>query len=656
MKLTDAVATLKGIGPRKARALGQLDIHTIGDLLNHYPSRVEFPPEPADIKGVLEPGNTATVVGTVDFVIGSPRDKAFACTVRSDRSETFGVRWFNMGRYLRSLNVQKGTGIMLFGKYKGPGCWNDFENPEFKVFPASKRPDLSGLRVVTYPVASGITSREISRYVKQALPLASLNVRLIHDPKDQVQYETALKEEKYNELFYMQLALAVQHHRRREAEPNVQCIPTPKAIEGYFPFEFTGDQRQAVWDIHGDICSDHAMNRLLQGDVGSGKTAVAAYAAMMMACNGGQTAILCPTQVLAEQHYWSLKKLFEGAGLQVCLSTGGNVSYRNYSISDVVIGTTALLAEDTKFRNLGLVVIDEQHKFGVEQRAELAKHGNPHMLLMTATPIPRTIAMTAFGDLDVSIIKEMPPGRTPVETCWFQSMPPGNHADDIILHELSRGNQVYVVCPRIEAIDDEMRAVEEVYQEYCRKFGAIASIGVLHGKMSKDSKQLTQQWWNCPSTTGKILVATTVVEVGVDNPNATVMVIEGAERFGLAQLHQLRGRVGRSNKKSYCFLLSDTDSGDGRARLKAMERTNDGFEIAEQDIKLRGPGDLLSTRQHGLPELKIADLVEDFDLMVAARAKAQALVALGSEAFMYSRHMDELKRRHGDVLHLGDVG
>ena len=644
MKLTDPITVLRGVGPRRARALGQLDIRTIGDLLNHYPSRVEFPPED-QLLGGLETGTVQTAVGKVGRVYTGRHDRDFACSIATHLGEEINVRWFNTGSYMHGL-VQRGTGIMLFGKYGGLGT--EFTNPEFRVFPASSKPDLSNLRIVTYPVTSGITSREISRYAKQVLHLASPNVRAIHDPTDQEIYDKAVRGEKYDELFYMQLALAIRSKRRKESLPNVQCIPTPKAIEDYFPFKFTGDQRQAIWDIHGDICGSHAMNRLLQGDVGSGKTAVAAYAAMVVACNGGQTAILCPTQVLAEQHYKTLKDLFGSAGLKCELLTGPVRHTDPYVQQDVVIGTTAILG-DVQWNDLGLVVVDEQHKFGVEQRAKLREHGNPHVLLMTATPIPRTIAMTAFGDLDVSIIKDMPPGRKPVETDWIRTEERADLMNSRIEFELARGNQVYVVCPRIEALDDEMRAVEEVVEEYKRRFPG-AGATALHGQMHPaDKKRVADEFM---AGEFQILVATTVVEVGVDCPNATVMVIEGAERFGLAQLHQLRGRVGRSEKQSYCFLLSDTDSLEGRARLKAMEGTNSGFEIAEQDIRLRGPGDLLSTRQHGLPELKIADLVTDYDLMVEARDQARNLVACDR----HSPHLQELGRRYGDVLHLGDTG
>lgn len=654
--LTTPVKLLSGVGPSKAAALKRLGIETVDDLLHHYPTSYYFAPRYGE---PLVTGTPGTVVGIVTSVSGSSwgTPKFTAVVDTSDRDGYTHVTWFN-GGYLRN-QIFKGSRLMVSGIVDRDG---GFTNPAYRVLKPSETPDPSVLNSVTYPVTKGITSREMSRLMlaiprslwwgRSPLPEA---LWFIHFPENQQCVDTARRQLKYDELFYMQLALAVQQAKRATVGPNVVCASTPADTTKYFPFNLTSEQMSAIGDIDADLCSGRAMNRLLQGDVGCGKTAVAAYAAILVAMNGGQTAILCPTEILARQHYETFKKYFDRAGVSVSLMIGNPPSdCKQIWGSDIVVGTTALLNPDRHFtRGLGLVIIDEQHKFGVEQRAVLRRHGNPHVLVMTATPIPRTIAMTVFGDLDVSSIKELPPGRLPVETTWHYD------CDEAVmdrLHvELEAGHQVYVVCPRIEALNDEMRAVEEVVEEY-RRLSPDASVGVLHGQMSPESKRLMQNWWTYPSDLGRILVSTTVVEVGVDNPNATVMVIEGAERFGLAQLWQLRGRVGRGKDQAYCFLLSDTDSQDARARLRAMETATSGFEIAEQDLILRGPGDLLSTSQHGLPDLKIADLVADYDILLEAREDAQNLVRRNPDLSGHPEMRAELVKRFGDYLDLGDVG
>jgi ATP-dependent DNA helicase RecG len=652
--LTTPVKNLKGCGPTRARALNRLGIETVEDLLHHFPSGYLFAPPVTDR---IEYNQSVTWVGAV------LQTRRWGRNFEAVFANGPTVTWYN-GWYLCE-SIFKGSRLMVSGVTTANG---GFINPGWKVLKPNETPDPSDLNTVAYPTTSGITSKDIGRLVRQCLDMVPClpgkqgALWAIHRPANQTQADSARQWFKYDELLYFQLALAVRQARREQERPNVWCKPPMLNPMQYFPFDFTDDQSHAVDDIMRDLCRGVAMNRLLQGNVGGGKTAVAAYAAIVMAFNGGQTAILCPTEILARQHYETIKEYFERAGVKCRLMVGGMVRRRTDTslplmhTPDIIIGTTSLLSEGADFANLGLVIIDEQHKFGVEQRAALRKHGNPHVLVMTATPIPRTMAMTVFGDLDVSTIRSMPPGRRPVETYWIGS---GPHWQDLrnawsmtVRDELAADHQVYVVCPRIEALDDEMRAVEEVSEEYANRFPD-AITGMLHGRMTPQEKQQVAEWWFSPPTGGgRILVSTTVVEVGVDNPNATVMVIEGAERFGLAQLHQLRGRVGRGEHQSYCFLLSDTDSGEARVRLRAMERTNDGFEIAEQDLKLRGPGDLLSTRQHGLPELKIASLPDDYDLLVEARKEARELVAKGP---LPAEIQKELERRYGSTLTLGDT-
>jgi ATP-dependent DNA helicase RecG len=652
MQLDTPIKEFSGVGPRKAASFRQLGIETVWDLIHHYPSSHTFAPE-LGLEG-KQIGDVVTVVGQVCAVWMHNYHRSLICRLdhTGHPSNDVQLTWFNP-QYVRSL-IHKGTWIIASGKLTEYGL----TNPVFKV--ASRRealPPASALNTVTYPVVNGVTSKDIQRAIGQIHEDLWFRISpcysRIHRSRNQEDYEADVRQIKYEELFYMQLGLALRQQRREQEPTNVRCIPSMIDIRQYFPFKLTDDQETAINDITRDMIWPHAMNRLLQGDVGSGKTVVAAYAAMLMAMNGGQTAILCPTQILAKQHYESIRGYFEAAGLK-CELIIGPIRYDDpREMPDVVIGTTSILG-DIQWNKLGLVIVDEQHKFGVEQRAALRKHGNPHCLVMTATPIPRTIAMTAFGDLSVSTIKEMPPGRKPVWTWHFRGINPADRYTNsspytTICNELSNGHQVYVVCPRIEALDDEMRAVEEVADEYASRFPTYV-VSVLHGKMSPADKELAIRSWVDGVTS--ILVSTTVVEVGVDNPNATVMVVEGAERFGLAQLHQLRGRVGRSEHQSYCFLISDTESADGRKRLRTMERTHDGFEIAEFDLKLRGPGSLFSTEQHGLPNLRMADIVEDYELMLEARDDARECVLAGISA----SDQAELERRFGANLLLGDVG
>lgn len=656
--LQTEVKNLKGVGPAKAAGLARLGIETVDQLLSHYPSGYTFAPEVLNTSlwGLPKDGETTTRVGVVACINKPNRHNGtfdFGVTLESG----IRVKWYG-GQYLRN-QIFRGTRLMVSGVVRD-GC---FTNPEFKVLKPGETPNPADLNTVTYPVASGITNKDIGRLVRQAMDGLDIpyggrpGMRWLHTPSCRAEANTARHDLKYDELFYMQLGLAVRRAQQTAEQSNVRCIVPPQSIWSYFPFAPTMDQMTAVSDIQYDLYQSRPMNRLLQGDVGCGKTAVAAYAAIVMAFNGGQTAILCPTEVLARQHYNTIKGFFDRAGVKcdLLLGGGGLPLAADATPCDIVVGTTALLSSGVRFSRLGLVIIDEQHKFGVEQRAALKRHGNPHMLVMTATPIPRTLAMTVFGDLDISTIKSMPPGRSPVETHWCRDGADHQYMRDVLQSELQQGHQVYVVCPRIEALDDEMRAVEEVYDEYRNRFPQV-EIGMLHGKMTPEWKDTVSQGWSRGDI--QILVSTTVIEVGVDNPNATVMVVEGAERFGLAQLHQLRGRVGRGNAPSYCFLLSDTDSSEGKSRLKIMEKTHDGFEIAEHDLKMRGPGDLLSTRQHGLPDLKLANLVEDFDLLLEARKDAFA-IAEADPALSAPEHRamrSELLKRFGEKLEMGDVG
>jgi ATP-dependent DNA helicase RecG len=406
------------------------------------------------------------------------------------------------------------------------------------------------------------------------------------------------------------------------------------------------------------------MNRLLQGDVGSGKTVVALYAALLAVAHKMQAAIMAPTEILAGQHFLSIERYLKNSSVKRILITGGLTGKKRTELLntirsgeiDIVIGTVALLQADIEFQNLGLVVIDEQHKFGVSQRAQLRKQTTPHCLVMTATPIPRTLAMTAFGDLDVSIIRHSPPGRGTVVTRWV-SRRDRQKAYEFIRERLKARKQAYFVYPRITAVeqDSDVKAATDEWEQLSKQVFPEFKVGLLHGRMPSAKKQQIMSDFR----RGKInlLVSTIVVEVGVDVPNATIMVIEGSDRFGLAQLHQLRGRIGRSDAKSYCFLFAETDNETAKSRLEVMTRSNDGFEIAEHDLRLRGPGEMFSTRQHGLPDLKIANIVDDFDLLVMARRNAFEMVS--NDPMLRQPEHRNIRRallaKFGDAIGLADI-
>lgn len=654
----DAVTEIqyvKGVGPARAKEFARLGVSRAADLLEYYPRNWVFPPKSDKIRAMTanREGTVRGIIEGIDVAAWSrpPRLEAYL----ADDTGVIKIVWFH-GAYLQK-QLTVGMEILLWGKvtrYKGQ---LQFTNPKFRVIEAEEHDDESKLGGAVYPATANLSSRQINRIIKPVVKKLAKDVdeffdteylrkrKLIERPKafewihlavDQDQVDKAKRRLKYDELFLMQAALALRRYRTENfmtaSAMNIDD-KIDSRIRRRFPFLLTEDQNNVISEIVSDMTRTIPMNRLLQGDVGSGKTVVALYAALTAVANKTQAAIMAPTEILANQHFLSIERYLNKSRVKRAVLTGGLAGRKREKLLreieqghiDIVVGTVALLQGDIKFRNLGLVVIDEQHKFGVHQRALLRKETSPHCLVMTATPIPRTLAMTAFGDLDVSIIKHCPPGRGKVIT---RRVNPENRtaAFDFIRKRLRAKKQAYFVYPRISTTEDEseLKAAVDEYHRLSENEFADFRVGLLHGRMKSDEKEQTMQEFR----KGKIdvLVATVVIEVGVDVPNATIMVIEGADRFGLAQLHQLRGRIGRGQSNSYCLLFSDSETEVSAKRLEVMERTNDGFVIAEEDLRLRGPGELLSARQHGMPDLKIADIIEDSALLLMSRRDAAELI------------------------------
>ena len=644
------VRYLKGVGPKTAERFEKLGILTLSDLLCHYPRRYLDFSKPYSIAEA--PADTECVVKAEVFAKPGgrilPGGRRMERITAGDDVSSLEITWFNNPYAAQKLEL--GQEYYFQGIVTGGMLRRQMVNPQVRTDAQVKSSPFEAV----YPQTEGLTSSAIAKCVRQLLPHAELlpdplpsemlkkyrllskadAVRAIHCPATEEEAFAARRRLIYEELLVLQLGIG----RMKNHGAAATGAPMKKADASPFweslPFSPTGAQRRAVEEILTDMSGETSMNRLLQGDVGSGKTLVAAAAIWACIRAGYQAALLAPTEILASQHAENLNRLLSPFGMRVALLTGGmKAAARRTTLAairddeaDLIVGTHAILSEGVAFARLGLAVVDEQHRFGVRQRGLLAeKAANPHLLVMSATPIPRTLGLLMYGDLDISILDELPPGRKPVKTRCIT----GKKRADLygfLDREIDSGRQVYIVCPAIEdAGGSGLNAVKSYYEDIAKAYLPDRRVGLMHGKLKPKEKAEVMDDFK----SGRLdaLVSTTVIEVGVDVPNATVMVIENAERYGLSALHQLRGRVGRGAAESWCFLVSDNASESVQKRLKFLCSTSDGFAVAQYDLETRGPGDFFGSRQHGLPTLQIADLMNDTRTLHAAQSEAVALLA-----------------------------
>lgn len=679
---------VKGVGPRRAASLAKLGIQKVVDLLYHVPRRYVDRSSIADIRD-LTVGEHQTIIGkavTHGIYRRKSGEPVFHLVV-TDGTGVITCKWFNQPYLAKVFKTGE--------EYAFSGEVSHFRglqmlHPEYEKSRELDQLLHTGRVVPVYALTEGISQKQMRRIMSNALDLAlpvlketlpdellkrkglpglTEAMREVHFPPTQEEGERARRRIAFEELFYLELLLAMRKSKLTAPRVGVQYTGEgllARRLMDRLDFELTGAQKIALADIEGDMRGDLRMGRLLQGDVGSGKTIVAVLAMLHAVESGFQAALMAPTEILAEQHFAVISELLRGMDLNVVLLLGKMTKTEKESAyhllksgeGNVAVGTHALLEESVHFKSLALVVVDEQHRFGVLQRAKLRKKGfNPDFLVMTATPIPRTLSLTLYGDLDVSVIDELPPGRKKVIT-RVVGEGKRERVYNFIREEVSKGRQCYVVCPIIEeslaldlkaAEDEYKRLSEEVFKDLC--------VGLLHGKMKSVEKETAMREFR--EGRADILVSTTVIEVGVDIPNATVMVIEHAERFGLAQLHQLRGRIGRGGDRSVCVLMPGAGvSREASERLKALAGTTDGFRIAELDMRMRGPGELFGTRQHGLPELRTADLLGDSRILVSAREEAFKVFDEDPQLLKDKnrRIRDAFLTKYKETLELAEVG
>ena len=646
LNLDSNIQFIKGVGEKRAKLFNSLGIFCVDSLIHFYPRKYEDWSASKSLEAV-ESGETVSIKATLITPVKEAMIRRgltlFKCKF-SDGENVISVTIFNNKYLAKSLRIYED--YYLYGKIEKSLLNFSMNSPKIE-----KAENILAIQPV-YPAKEKLTSRSISKIMKTALDelgeieetlddeimqkysLISLDkaIKNIHFPNSADDYLPARKRLIFEELLTLQLGLLKLKSNKKSETALVIKDDYSSEFEKLLPFNLTNAQKRTISECLQDMKSKYPCNRLVQGDVGSGKTAVAASLIYSVIKNGYQATMMAPTEILATQHYESLLKILAPAGINIRLLTGSTPAKEKKEIKkalfdgeiDLIIGTHALIQNDVAFKNLALVITDEQHRFGVKQRAQLAEKGEDvHTIVMSATPIPRTLGLILYGDLDISILDELPPGKQEIRTDVVDSRY-HKRLYKFIKDAIARGEQCYIVCPAVEENETNIKSAEELADELANGEFKGYNLGILHGKMKPKDKEAIMKSF----ASGKVslLVATTVVEVGVDVPNATIMVIENAERFGLSTLHQLRGRVGRGNKKSYCVLVSDAKGKTARERLMTMKKYSDGFKIADTDLKLRGPGDFFGSRQHGLPELKIADMVEDMDTLQNAQECAKSIL------------------------------
>ena len=665
ISLDTSIQYLTGVGPKRAALYQKLDIHTVRDLLYYFPRSYIDLTAPCDIAAM--PLFEQCAVRARVVAKSAPQYIRRGMTLFrvkvADDSGSMVITFFNAKYAVEALKYD--TEYIFYGRSGGTLTRREMASPS--IYPA----DLPNALIPVYPLTQGLSSKMVGANIAQALQLLGeelddpipdfirqeyhlchlqFALRNIHLPTDRESAEIARRRLIFEELLMLALSL---RSVRDDTYTQTSYVCGKADLQPFFdqlPFTLTGAQQRAIDQVRQDLAKNTPMNRLVQGDVGSGKTMVAAAASYIAFQNHYMSALMAPTEILAQQHYHGLSKLLEPLGMRLGLLCGSMTAKEKRDIKerialgmvDLVIGTHALISKDVDLPNLALVVTDEQHRFGVRQRASLSEKSNhPHTLVMSATPIPRTLALMIYGDLDVSSIDELPPNRQPVKT-YVISSKIKERAYNFLKDHLDRGLQGYIVCPLVEAMETtpaNLQNAEEYADKLARGPFQNYRVGVLHGKMRAKNREVIMQQF--ASGEIQLLVSTTVIEVGVDVPNAVIMMVENAERFGLSQLHQLRGRVGRGSVQSYCILISDTQNPDTKQRLQVLHQTNDGFKVAEYDLKARGPGDFLGKRQHGLPQLKIADLSSSMDTMEQVQQAAQQIhehpLSAGEKALLQQR-------------------